>query len=1080
MTFRTFFLGLQIFMILGIGTVFSPLCGEDSAAVRRQFARPPRQYATAPLWVWNDMLTEGQVRGTLRDLAGQGVRQAFVHPRPGLMTPYLSEEWFRLWKAALDEAEKLDVNLWIYDENSYPSGFAGGWVPELMPESRGRGLHFAEVEDPGKPQADVLGVYKLTEKGYENITDNLKQPSPPAPLPKGEGGLEIAPLLKEEEGSGKGKFLVASVQRSGNSPWHADRAYVDLLYPGVTEKFLEVTLEPYRRHFGEQFGKRVPGSFTDEPNIMPAGGLPWTDHLPEEFSKRWGYSLLDHLPALIRPLGDWEKVRHDYYQVLLDQFIEHWAKPYSAYCEKNHLELTGHYWDHDWPACLGVPDNMAMYAWHQRPAIDCLMNRYAENTHAQFGNLRMVKELSSAASQLGRRRTLCETYGAGGWDLRFEDMKRIGDWVSVLGVNTLDEHLSYVTIRGARKRDHPQSFSYHEPGWEAYHVLEDYFTRLSLVLSSGEEINQILLIEPTTTVWMYQADPTQQDKLNEIGKSFFDLCLSLSKGQVEYDLGCEDIIARHGKIVRENAKADAEKKSSASRVYFTVGKRNYHTVILPPMTETLNEKTMKLLEEFANNGGCILCCGEPPALVDGRPSPRGKKLSSTAAWKSVQITEFSRGSIKQKEEPDFELTPDSKGILFHQRRRLDNGEFYFLVNTSITDPVSGRMIIPARLLGGEQWDPFTGIIKPYPSTCAVNDQGSYTRIEFSLPPGGSLLLLLSKLGPFASPEPSKKITEHKSASPPMIQRLEPNVLTLDYVDVTAGGETLKNVYFYRANQFAFQKNGLPRNPWDSAVQFRDEILKHKFPADSGFEATYHFTIEKQVPAGLEIIIERPDLYEIACNGTPVQAMKDAWWLDKAFGKINLSQTARVGENAVTLRARPMTLYHELESAYLRGDFNLEPASSGFVVVPPQPLTLGKAEAEGWNAQGHPFYNAGVSYREKFDLPKLEGTYCVRLPHWYGSVAKVNVNGKLAGYITHQPWRCEVTKFLQPGENAVEVVVIGTLKNLLGPHHIGAVHGTAWPGMFQQGPSTGPPPGKDYDTIGYGLFQPFVLEQAVSD
>src|SRR5271157_789843 len=75
----------------------------DSAAVKAMLSQPPREYSTAPLWVWNDLLTEDQVRGTLRDLAGQKVMQAFVHPRPGLMTPYLSPEWFRLWKIALDE-----------------------------------------------------------------------------------------------------------------------------------------------------------------------------------------------------------------------------------------------------------------------------------------------------------------------------------------------------------------------------------------------------------------------------------------------------------------------------------------------------------------------------------------------------------------------------------------------------------------------------------------------------------------------------------------------------------------------------------------------------------------------------------------------------------------------------------------------------------------------------------------------------------------------------------------------------------------------------------------------------------------
>ena len=74
------------------------------------------------------------------------MKQAFVHPRPGLMTPYLSDDWFRLWKVALDEAERLDMNVWIYDENSYPSGFAGGLVPEAMPESRGKGLHFNEAK----------------------------------------------------------------------------------------------------------------------------------------------------------------------------------------------------------------------------------------------------------------------------------------------------------------------------------------------------------------------------------------------------------------------------------------------------------------------------------------------------------------------------------------------------------------------------------------------------------------------------------------------------------------------------------------------------------------------------------------------------------------------------------------------------------------------------------------------------------------------------------------------------------------------------------------------------------------------
>ena len=62
----------------------------------------------------------------------------------------------------------------------------------------------------------------------------------------------------------------------------------------------------------------------------------------------------------------------------------------------------------------------------------------------------------------------------------------------------------------------------------------------------------------------------------------------------------------------------------------------------------------------------------------------------------------------------------------------------------------------------------------------------------------------------------------------------------------------------------------------------------------------------------------------------------------------------------------------------------------------------------------------------------------------------------------------------------DVVVIGTLKNTLGPHHHGAVLGSAWPAMFQRGPATGPPPGRDYHGVEYGLFQPFVLKQQLEN
>ena len=413
---------------------------QDSATIAKQFKSPSRDYASAPLWVWNDMLTEEQIVSTLEDLASQKVKQAFVHPRPGLMTPYLGEDWFRLWKVALREAERLDMNIWIYDENSYPSGFAGGIVSEAMPEARGKRLDIKEINASPEASDNLIVVFRIDGEKYVDVTN----------------------MVQEGEKLPEQKYLVCSYSLSPTGGWFGGRFYVDLLHPGVTEKFIDVTMEAYRRELGDQFGKRMPGWFTDEPHLAPGGGLHWSPHLPELFEKRWGYGLVENLPSLVRPVGDWNGSGTTYYQLLLEQFIDCWARPCYDYCEKHGIEFTGHYWEHGWPDAGHGGDNMAMYAWHQRPAIDTLMNDYQEGPHAQFGNVRLfwnwpVLPTRWAASGPFARPTVPAAGPA------FEDMKRIGDWLYVLGVNTLDEHLSYITIRGARKRDHPQSFSYHEP-----------------------------------------------------------------------------------------------------------------------------------------------------------------------------------------------------------------------------------------------------------------------------------------------------------------------------------------------------------------------------------------------------------------------------------------------------------------------------------------------------------------------------------------------------------------------------------------------------------------------------------------
>jgi hypothetical protein len=361
-----------------------------------------------------------------------------------------------------------------------------------------------------------------------------------------------------------------------------------------------------------------------------------------------------------------------------------------------------------------------------------------------------------------------------------------------------------------------------------------------------------------------------------------------------------------------------------------------------------------------------------------------------------------------------------------------------------------------------------GQVRPYAFEEAKKE--GEVRAEFELPPCGSLLLFLSKQRREPAPRVTENVATLAAEGPPRVRRVEPNVVTIDFVDVTAAGETKKAVYVLKAADFAFKKNGMDRNPWDGAVQFRDEIISHKFSANTGFEALYRFTISEKVPATLSIVIERADIYTVTCNDKPVAAKKGDWWLDRSFGRIDIAAAAVVGENVVQIKATPFTVFHELESAYLLGDFTARPSQSGFTIAPPQSLELGP-----WNKQGLPLYSAGVGYSQKFSVAAPSGRYRVSLPNWYGSVAGVSVNGNPAGFVSAPPWECDVTDAIRAGANEIEVVVIGTLKNTLGPHHGNPPLGRAWPSMFVQAPESGPPPGETYATIAYGLFEPFVLK-----
>jgi len=296
-------------------------------------------------------------------------------------------------------------------------------------------------------------------------------------------------------------------------------------------------------------------------------------------------------------------------------------------------------------------------------------------------------------------------------------------------------------------------------------------------------------------------------------------------------------------------------------------------------------------------------------------------------------------------------------------------------------------------------------------------------------------------------------------------------MVLDYCDLVVGGKRSNGIYFHKATDLIYQAHGFADNPWNRSVQYRTEILdRGDFGGDSGFEASFHFDVAGGTDlSGLEAVVEQPEIWEVRVNGNPATAEEGEWWLDRSFGIFRIGSLVKAGRNTISISVSPMHILAELQPVYLLGSFSLESRERGWKITPPEELSLGS-----WKDQGMPFYAGKAVYSRAYTLEKLQGNrYLVRLGEWKGTVAEVRVNGERAGIIGWKPYELDVTSVLRDGTNRVEVVVVGSLKNLLGPLHTPWQRGIVTIGDFQQGPEV-QPEGITYDTLDYGLITDFEL------
>jgi len=1031
-----------------------------------QFKNPGNEYRGAPFWAWNGKLEPQELRRQIQVMHRMGLGGFFMHSRVGLDTAYLSDDWFACVDACIDEAKKLKMGAWLYDEDRWPSGAAGGLVTK-NPKHRMRSL-MVKVQDKAaglKWTADTLGAFVARLDGA--TARHVRQ------LPRG----SKAPALAEGE-----KLILFVVELQPCSDWYNGYTYLDTLSHAAVKEFIKVTHEAYRKRCGKEFGKTVPGMFTDEPNhgnklghdnnTGNPGGLPWTGSLLATFKKRYGYDVIPHLMELAYDVdgNGMTPARYHYHDCVTHLYVDAFCRQIGEWCAKNKMLFTGHQLEED---SLSAQTNMVgscmrTYEYMQAPGMDLLTEHWRVFNTA--------KQVTSAAHQFGAMWRLTETYGCTGWDFPFLGHKALGDWQAAMGINLRCPHLAWYTMEGEAKRDYPASIFYQSPWWELYPKVEDYFARINSLMTRGEEQRDLLVIHPVESMWMlvksgWRGNP-ETHALDALCVRLTNLLLA---EHLDFDFGDEEILSRHARVT-----------TAGGGPTLRVAKAAYKAVLVPPL-KTMRRSTLALLKKFKAAGGVVVFAGEPADCIEGATS---RDVAEFAAG-CTRVPQLESGIAAPLQAACRRLSiagPDGRELpaTLYLLREDKDACYLFVCNTSedFANPAThfmGQSLVRDRTLAYDdvrirgcagcagapvELNPETG------ASCAATAarQGDGWEIRTSLPALGSRLFVVPKAKSSSGLVPAPILQTVRSE--PLGDRWDISLsecanLVLDRPRYKIGNqpwhdadEILRVDRAVRAALHLPGRGGGMVQPWARKTPAN--------PKHTPLVLSYAFEC-KALPSGdLFLSLERPDTFRVTLNGVPVStAAESGWWVDRSLRKLPLDPTLlRFGKNELVLDCDYAETHPGLEIMYLLGTFGTE-VNGTEVSITAAPTTLAIGD---WVPQGLAFFSGSVSYRCRREITAAPGERVfVRVPDYRGVAIRVLVNGAAVGIVGWEPNEVDVTPFVGKGPVDLQIQVIGHRRNSHGPFHI-TEKWPPWtgPGEFVRGPDSWL---DGYQLVPCGLMQP---------
>lgn len=924
----------------------------------------------------------------------------FMHSRTGLETEYLGQEWFEIVTAAAQEAKKLGMSAWLYDEDRWPSGTAGGEVTKTLEFQ----LKFISMYDAGaEPEREVhiageLGRFaiRLNESGEM---------------------LDYYPIREDsecKEGYVAKKFLIEHMK---NAPFYNGYTYLDTMNRKATDAFLNATHEKYRKKCGDMFGKTILGIFTDEPHrgaILNGFGidnanklqmLPYSYELYGRYRKITGEKLSEKLPELFYKRADSEINRTMYYYIESTQqlFLENFAKPYHEWCLKNKLIFTGHILHEDSLAIqtLFQGSVQRFYEHMDYPGVDIL----TEGNRAYW----VAKQVQSVARQMGKKFVLSELYGCTGWQFNFRSHRDVGVWQALLGINLRCHHLSWYTMEGEAKRDYPASIFYQSGWYEDYKYIEDYFARLGEILDKGKPQCEVLVVNPVESAWLYprvgwekNLFDLQVEEAKRLEEDYGKLFGILTTGQVDFDYGDEEMLSRYAKVVTDG-----------ESVKLKFRKSEYSCVVVCGM-RTIRSTTAEILKKFTKVGGRVIVAGQSPVYMDAAD------LFPEDGLRGSEQISFERDAVLKSLDGYRKIKIDSSEILTAVRKVKD-GYYAVCLNTDRDAKKEGLTLQFDRAYNVDEIRLEDG----KKSGIAENAES----IPICFEPGECRVFRLMRQ------ETCAKIAKEEEAKGEVVlggemeyELSERNVLPLDFTAYTLDGVTDGKTYeilridrMVRSSLKMPLRGGEMIQPWyrEKYGISKDETGRHTI------RLRYSFRAEVLPETEYRLVMEQSERWEIRVNRKKLEKNVKGHWIDKCFDEIELPhELLKAGKNTIEMTAE-FDAGLNLECAYIIGNFGVGlEGKKTWIRALPEKLKTGDI-----TYQGLPFYSGKICYHTGICNERLK----VKLEDCCGAVSKVR-SEKYSEYVAFAPY--ESKTFDCKGELKIEVSL--TRRNTFGPLHYASI------------------------------------------